>query len=172
MTKCFELLNTHYKFHIIINTTITSYIIISWLKHQPEFVILVQLVMPQWKISVKPHPFFFFFPVCLVTETKGQTFCGIPGFHSTSGTVDYTAVIFSTHLVAMKCEIFTTTSIRGTQLCIQPATQLTHSPLLPANHVCQSTAHAQRLKWQGCTEWYTQNVKYCIAGHLLKYFQI
>ena len=32
---------------------------------------------------------------CLVTETKGQTFRGIPGFYSTSGTVDYTAVILS-----------------------------------------------------------------------------
>ena len=43
---------------------------------------------------------------CLVTETKGQTFRGIPGLFSTSGVVDYTAVIFSAHLVAVKCEFF------------------------------------------------------------------
>ena len=34
---------------------------------------------------------------CLVTEIKGQTFRGILGFYSTSGVVDYTAVIFSAH---------------------------------------------------------------------------
>ena len=44
MTKLFESPNTHYKFHIIINI---SYMIISWLKHQAEFAILVQFVMPQ-----------------------------------------------------------------------------------------------------------------------------
>ena len=43
---------------------------------------------------------------CLVTETKGQTFRGIHGFYSTSGAVDYTAVIFSAPLVAVKCEVF------------------------------------------------------------------
>ena len=43
---------------------------------------------------------------CLVTETKGQTFRGIPGFYSTSGT---TAVAFTAHLVAVKCGVFTTT---------------------------------------------------------------
>ena len=40
---------------------------------------------------------------CLVTETKGQTFHWIPGFYSTSGVVNYTTVIFSAHLVALKC---------------------------------------------------------------------
>ena len=38
-----------------------------------------------------------------------QTFRGIPGFYSTSG---YTAMVFSTHLVAVKCEGFTATSTR------------------------------------------------------------
>ena len=33
-----------------------------------------------------------------------QVLCGIPGFYSTSG---YTAVIFSAHLVAVKCDVFT-----------------------------------------------------------------
>ena len=56
---------------------------------------------------------------CLVTETKGQTFRGIPGFYSTSG---YTALIFfSAHLVAVKCEVFTITSTREMQLCCNPA---------------------------------------------------
>ena len=41
---------------------------------------------------------------CLVAETKGPTFRGIPGFYSISGAVDYTAVIFFAHLVALKCE--------------------------------------------------------------------
>ena len=45
---------------------------------------------------------------CLVTESKGQVFRGIAGFYSILGAVDYTAVIFSAHLVAVKCEIFTT----------------------------------------------------------------
>ena len=62
------------------------------------------------------------------TETKWQTFRGIPGFYSTSGAVDYTAVIFCAHLVAVKCEVFTTTSTREIQLCTRPATQLTCSP--------------------------------------------
>ena len=34
-------------------------------------------------------------------ESKGQTFRGIPGFYSTSGAVDWSAVIFSVHLVAV-----------------------------------------------------------------------
>ena len=38
-----------------------------------------------------------------------QTFRGITGFYSTSG---YTAVVFYTHLVAVKCEGFTATSTR------------------------------------------------------------
>ena len=52
-------------------------------------------------------------------------FRGIPGFYSTSG---YTAGIFSTHLVAVKCEVFTTTSTRKIKLCARPATQLTRPP--------------------------------------------
>ena len=40
------------------------------------------------------------------------TFRGVPGFYSTRGAVDYTAVIFSAHLVAVKCEVFATTSTR------------------------------------------------------------
>ena len=48
---------------------------------------------------------------CLVTvsdgETKeGQAFRGISGFYSISGAVD-TAVIFSVHLAAVKCEVVT-----------------------------------------------------------------
>lgn len=40
-------------------------------------------------------------------ETKeGQTSRGISGFYSTSGAVN-TAVIFSVHLVAVKCEVVT-----------------------------------------------------------------
>ena len=33
--------------------------------------------------------------VCLVTETKGQTFRAVPGFYSASGAMDYTAVMLS-----------------------------------------------------------------------------
>ena len=50
--------------------------------------------------------------LCLLTETKWQTFCGIPGFYSTSGAVDYMAVIFCALLVAVKCKVFITTSTR------------------------------------------------------------
>ena len=53
---------------------------------------------------------------CLAAETKGQTFCGIPGFYLTSGAVDYTAVIFFAHLVVVNCEVFTTTSTKEIQL--------------------------------------------------------
>ena len=41
MTKLFESLNAHYKFHIIINI---SYMIISWLKQQTVCAISVQFV--------------------------------------------------------------------------------------------------------------------------------
>ena len=61
--------------------------------------------------------------------------------------VVYMAVIFSAHLVTVKWEVFTTTtSTREIQLCAWPATQLTHSPLLLANHTCQSIVHARRFK--------------------------
>ena len=86
---------------------------------------------------------------CLFTETKWQTFRWIPGFYSTSGTVDYMAVIFCAHLVDVKCEIFTTTSTREIQLCARPATQLTCSHLLPANFTRKSIAHARKSKWKG-----------------------
>ena len=78
-----------------------------------------------------------------VNETNGQTICGILGFYSTSG---YTAVIFSAHLVTVKCEVFTTTSTWEIQLYVQPATQLKSPPLLPANSIRQSIAHARRVK--------------------------
>ena len=80
---------------------------------------------------------------CLVTATEGQTFRAIPGFYSTSSC---TAVIFSAHLVAVKWEVFTTTSNWEIQLCVRPAPQLTRSPLLPANRVRQPIAHARRFK--------------------------
>ena len=48
---------------------------------------------------------------CFVTESKGQMFRGIAGFYSILGAVDYTAVIFSAHLVAVDCEVFTTREI-------------------------------------------------------------
>ena len=83
---------------------------------------------------------------CFVTETKSQMFCKFPGFHSTSG---YMSIIFSAHLVTMKREVFTTTSTREIQLCARPATQLTCSPLLLANHACQSIVHARRFKRKG-----------------------
>ena len=37
-------------------------------------------------------------------------------------------MIFCAHLVAVKCEVFITTSTRKTQLCARPATQLTRCP--------------------------------------------
>ena len=54
--------------------------------------------------SVESAPIVIFYLSQVVTETKGQTFRGIPGFHSTS---DHTAVIFSAHIVAMKCDVLT-----------------------------------------------------------------
>ena len=54
--------------------------------------------------------------------TKGQMFRGIPGVYWTSG---YTAVIFSAHLVAVKCEIFTTTSTREIQQRLVPEDYVT-----------------------------------------------
>ena len=72
--------------------------------------------------------------------------------------MDYTAVIFCAHLVVVKCEVFiftTTTSTREIQLCARPATQLTCSPLLPADFTRQSIAHARKSKRKGsrvCTD--------------------
>ena len=86
---------------------------------------------------------------CLFTETKWQTFRRIPGFYSTSGAVDYTAVIFCAHLVTVKCEFLTTTSIMEIQLCARPATQLMCSTLLPADFTRQSIAHARKSMWKG-----------------------
>ena len=39
--------------------------------------------------------------------------------------------------------------VLGKQLCARPATQLPCCPLLPANHVRQSIAHARKFKSQG-----------------------
>ena len=72
-----------------------------------------------------------------------QVLCGIPGFYSTSG---YTAVIFCAHLVVVKCEVFTSTGTWEIQLRARTATLLTRFPLLPANRVRQSIAHARRFK--------------------------
>ena len=49
----------------------------------------------------------------MLCKINRHTFRGIPGFYSTSG---YTAVILSAHLVAVKCEVFTTTSTREVPL--------------------------------------------------------
>ena len=49
----------------------------------------------------------------------------------------------------MKCEGFTTIYTREMQLCARPATQLTRSPLLPANRIGQSIANVRRFKWKG-----------------------
>ena len=57
---------------------------------------------------------------CLVAETKGQTFRGTPGFYSTSGVVDYTAVISSAHLVAVKCEVFTNNNNNNSYIALYP----------------------------------------------------
>ena len=92
--------------------------------------------------------------LCLFTETKWQMLHGIPDFYLTSGAVDYMAVIFCAHLVAVKCEVFTTTSTREIQLCPRPATQLTCSPLLLADFTHQSIAHAQKSKWKGSVDNY------------------
>ena len=117
MIKRSELLNVHYKFHVcgFVHGNFNLYRLGIILESAPTVIF------------------------CLVTETEGQTFHKIPGFYLTSG---YTAMIFSAHLVAMKCKVFTTTSTREIQLCAWPATELTHSPLLPADCVCQSIAHA------------------------------
>ena len=82
---------------------------------------------------------------CLVTESKGQVFRGIAGFYSILGAVDYTAVIFSAHLVAVKCDIFTTRE-NSYAFDQQPSWRI---PLLPAYRVRQSSAHARTFKWKG-----------------------
>ena len=84
-------------------------------------------------------------------ETKGQTFGGIPGVYSTNGAlVDYCiATNFSTHPVAVKCEVFTTTGTREYKYAgARPATHLKRSLLLPANRT-QSIANALKSKSKG-----------------------
>ena len=70
-------------------------------------------------------------------KVNRRTLRGVPGFYSIS---DYTAVILSAHLVAVKCEVFTTTSTREVQLCARPATHLTRSPYF------RQTAYASPLR--------------------------
>ena len=94
-----------------------------------SIIVKIDFILSRLGIILESAPIAIF---CLVTETKGQMFRGIPGFYSTSGVVDYTVVIFFAPLVTEKCEVFTTTSTREIQLCAQPATQLTRSPLLLA----------------------------------------
>ena len=69
-------------------------------------------------------------------ESKGQTFRGIPGFYSTSGAVDWSAVIFSVHLVAVTWNArFLLLIVLGKysySLGQQPSWRV---PLLPANRV-------------------------------------
>ena len=84
---------------------------------------------------------------CLFTKAKGQTFRGIPGFYSTSGAVDYTEVIFFAHLVAVKCEVFTTSSARDMYTAMRSTSKPSDAfPLLPANFVRQSIEHVLRFK--------------------------
>ena len=81
----------------------------------------------------------------LLKLKDSHTFWGISGLYSTSG---YTAVIFSTPLVAVKCEVFTTSSSTREMSASNTADLF---PLLPANHVRvpHSTAHTRRFKWKG-----------------------
>ena len=115
--------------------------------------------------------------LCLFTETKWQTFRWIPGFYLTSGAVGYTAVIFCAHLLAVKYEVFTTTSTREIQLYARPATQLTCSPLTPADFTRQSIAHARKSKRKGSnrTEYLHQGCQnhkwFYFVLPLLKQFQ-
>ena len=78
----------------------------------------------------------------------------LPNMHYESHIVNIHYIIMSwlkhqVHLVAVKCEVFTAISTREIQLCAWPSTQLMHSPLLLANCVCHSIAHARRFKWKG-----------------------
>ena len=77
----------------------------------------------------------------LVAETKGQTFRGIPVFYSTSG------------LFRPSCRremrSFHYYRYRKIQLCAWASNPADEFPLLPANHVRQSTAHARRLNLKG-----------------------
>ena len=72
-------------------------------------------------------------------------------------------MIFCAHLVPVKCKVFTTTSTREIQLCARPTTQLTCSPLLPADFTRQSIAHARKLKRTGLLDF---NVLSTTQGHL------
>ena len=49
----------------------------------------------------------------------------------------------STHLVAVKCEVFTTASTRETRLCVRPATQQTRCPYF------RQIAYATPLRMRG-----------------------
>ena len=81
----------------------------------------------------------------------------IPDFYLTSSAVDYMAVIFCTHFVAVKCEVFTT-STREIQLFSllvlvlgkysyvlgqQPANVFSHTSRF------HTPVHVQKSKWKG-----------------------
>ena len=56
-----------------------------------------------------------------------------------------TTMMFPALVVAVKWEVFTTSRAIERQLGARPATQRTRSPLLPANHIRRSIAHAQNI---------------------------
>ena len=55
----------------------------------------------------------------------------------------------SPHPVATESEVFTTSEM---QTCSQPTSKLTHSPLLPANPLCQSFVQVQIFNCKGSTD--------------------
>ena len=114
----------------------SRYTWIRWGKLKKKNFILNRLGRRLFSSQRRRIRYFAFF-----TETKWHI--------SRDCAVDYTAVIFFAHLVAVKCKVFTTTVFREIQLCTWPVTQLTCSPLLPADFTCQSIAHVQKSKWKG-----------------------
>ena len=92
--------------------------------------------------------------LCLFTETKWHF-----DRHSTVSWLlfdQWCSWLYSSDLLRLFCHCemwvfhyYYCTSTREIQLCARPETQLTCSPLLPADFTCQSTAHAWKSKWKG-----------------------
>ena len=117
----------------------SQYTSIRWREKQP---LHSQQTGPGIILKSAPQNMIF----CLFTETKWQMFCGIPGFYSTSGAVDYTAVIFCAHLVAWNARFLLVLGKYSYALSQQPSWHV--PPLLPADFTRQSIAHAWKSKWK------------------------
>ena len=112
---------------VVKNALWLSHVLVYWIKENPNIIVINTKTL-QYNVIMLPG-------VATNVATEGW---GVQP-------VDKTVAEHS----GVDGEVFTTTSTREIQLYAWPATQLTCSPLLPADFTCQSIAHARKSKWKG-----------------------